>query len=242
MLRAIQFAARFDFEIEPKTMQEIKKNAKKITTVSPTRFQEEFRKMFEKANKPTVGVDLLIETGIMPLILSKGKSNPLMDKLDKKAFPTFLALLAEDYGEAAGETIQTLMKVSKVDTKAIQAVVDFQKIPFTNISIIQFLKDRANLDYVIQHIDALLKAQGKGALSDKLKDMKGGGMPTKRNELAVSGRDLLDVGLKGRQIGEAIEYLMGVAVNSKNEKEHLINEAKREFGISKMSWEDLLWR
>ena len=54
MLRAVQFAARFEFKIESKTFEEIKKNAKSISTVSAERFQEEFRKMFTKAEKPSI--------------------------------------------------------------------------------------------------------------------------------------------------------------------------------------------
>ena len=95
MLRAVQFAARFDFNIEKETMKEIKRNAQKITTVSSDRFQEEFRKMFEKAKKPTIGVELLVETGLMKHILSEGRVNPLMNQLDKEAFPAFLALFGE---------------------------------------------------------------------------------------------------------------------------------------------------
>ena len=33
-------------------MKEIKTNAKRISTVSAERFNEEFKKMFEKSNKP----------------------------------------------------------------------------------------------------------------------------------------------------------------------------------------------
>ena len=64
MLRAVQFAARFEFTIEPKTMDQIKSSVNLIKTVSPERFQEEFRKMFEKGT-PSVGVALLKETGIL---------------------------------------------------------------------------------------------------------------------------------------------------------------------------------
>ena len=49
MLRAVQFAARFDFKIEPVTYNEIKKNVKLLKTVSAERFQEEFVKLFTKS-------------------------------------------------------------------------------------------------------------------------------------------------------------------------------------------------
>ena len=40
---------RFEFTIEPKTMDQIKSSVNLIKTVSPERFQEEFKKMFEKS-------------------------------------------------------------------------------------------------------------------------------------------------------------------------------------------------
>ena len=79
MLRAIQFPSRFEFNIERKTMKEIKANARAISTVSAERFNEEFKKMFEKSNKPSLGLDLLYETGIMSHIFSRAKKKQEMN-------------------------------------------------------------------------------------------------------------------------------------------------------------------
>jgi tRNA nucleotidyltransferase (CCA-adding enzyme) len=69
MLRAVQFAARFDFEIEPQTLQAIKDNAGLIESVSSERIQEELSKMLSKADKPSIGFAILKETGMLKSLL-----------------------------------------------------------------------------------------------------------------------------------------------------------------------------
>jgi len=241
MLRAVQFAARFDFEIEEKTMVEIKKNADKIMTVSHDRFQEEFRKMFEKAAKPTIGIDLLIETGMMKHILEKGQSNPLMDDLNKDAFPVFLALLAENYGSDAGKMVQNLMKVSNQDALAVQGVIDYQGISTTNdLEVVKFIYKRKEKGHIIANIDSLMKAKGKELLSDRLKTMRTKGKPTSIKELSVNGEDLMQEDFSGAEVGQALEFLLELAVkNNKNEKGYLIREAKSHFNKEE-NWKKML--
>lgn len=69
MLRAIQFAARFEFEIEPETLASIRENAEMITTISPERIAEELNKLLAKADKPSIGFKLVQETGLLRYIL-----------------------------------------------------------------------------------------------------------------------------------------------------------------------------
>lgn len=65
MLRAVQFAARFEFEIEPVTFESLKKNAPLIKTVSPERIQEELNKLLVRAEKPSTGFRLMRDSGLL---------------------------------------------------------------------------------------------------------------------------------------------------------------------------------
>ena len=65
MLRAVQFSARFEFEIEPDTLKAIKKYAHLIKTISPERISEELNKLLELADKPSTGFRLMQETGLL---------------------------------------------------------------------------------------------------------------------------------------------------------------------------------
>ncbi|MBF0105897.1 MAG: HD domain-containing protein [Deltaproteobacteria bacterium] len=67
MLRAIQFAARFDFSIHPATLVSMTQHASLITTISPERIIIEIKKLFS-APKPSVGFDLMGSTGLLALI------------------------------------------------------------------------------------------------------------------------------------------------------------------------------
>lgn len=69
MLRAIQFAARFEFGIEPKTFSAIKKHASLIETVSPERINEELNKLLVLADRPSVGFRIMEKSGLLRYIL-----------------------------------------------------------------------------------------------------------------------------------------------------------------------------
>jgi tRNA nucleotidyltransferase (CCA-adding enzyme) len=71
MLRAVQFAARFEFTIAPATYAALVANADLITTVSPERIAEELNKMFVRAVRPSIGLRLMLDTGLLHHILSE---------------------------------------------------------------------------------------------------------------------------------------------------------------------------
>ena len=250
MLRAVQFAARFGFKIERETFKEIKNNARSISTVSAERFQEEFRKMFTKAEKPSIGIKLLFVTGLIDHILPQSNLRHIdlasIDKLNKKAFPTFIGMMMSGYGSSAGKEVASKMRLSKVDSDAVQAVVTYMaKSPFLDkddFKLVQFMKGVS--DKGIQSIDAYLDAKKRPTLSSKLKRMK----VTSIRDLSVGGRDLMKLGIRGKQVGDALQYALEFAVRSgRNNKSELMNAIKEKYGIkeepafSEEEWGDILF-
>jgi tRNA nucleotidyltransferase (CCA-adding enzyme) len=69
MLRAVQFAARFEFEIEPDTFSAMKKHAPLIESVSSERITEELNKMLVRADRPSIGFRLMQSSGLLKYIL-----------------------------------------------------------------------------------------------------------------------------------------------------------------------------
>ncbi len=69
ILRAVQFAARFNFEIDPETYQRMCENVSLITTVSPERIAEELNKLLTLSVKPSIGFNLMESCGMLKLIL-----------------------------------------------------------------------------------------------------------------------------------------------------------------------------
>lgn len=64
LLRAVQFAARFELTVEPETLAAMKKHAALIESVSPERVIEEIGKLF-RAVKPSLGFYLMKDTGLL---------------------------------------------------------------------------------------------------------------------------------------------------------------------------------
>lgn len=68
MLRAVRFAARFGFDIEPKTMAAIRKLSAKIHRVSPERIRDELIRILTEGGTRR-GFELLDESGLLGEIL-----------------------------------------------------------------------------------------------------------------------------------------------------------------------------
>jgi tRNA nucleotidyltransferase (CCA-adding enzyme) len=69
MLRAVQFAARFEFDLEEKTYLSLCENVELISTISAERIQEELNKLLLKAKYPSTGFRLMQRTGLLKKIL-----------------------------------------------------------------------------------------------------------------------------------------------------------------------------
>ncbi|GEP97861.1 CCA tRNA nucleotidyltransferase [Chitinophaga cymbidii] len=67
MMRAIRFASQLGFAILPETFQAIRENADRIRIISQERITDELNKIMLSA-KPSVGLDLLYQAGILKII------------------------------------------------------------------------------------------------------------------------------------------------------------------------------
>lgn len=65
MLRACQFAARFEYVLTPSTHAAISAAHGLIETVSPQRIGEEFAKLLERSAKPSIGFELMRTTKLL---------------------------------------------------------------------------------------------------------------------------------------------------------------------------------
>jgi putative nucleotidyltransferase with HDIG domain len=69
LLRACQFAARFEFAVTPGTLAAMRAAAPLVATVSAERVRDELIKLIELAPRPSIGFDLMRETGLLPFVL-----------------------------------------------------------------------------------------------------------------------------------------------------------------------------
>jgi tRNA nucleotidyltransferase (CCA-adding enzyme) len=69
MLRAAQFAARFEYEVTPSTMAAMRKAAPLIETVSADRVHDELVKLLDEAPRPSIGFEVMREGGLLEHVL-----------------------------------------------------------------------------------------------------------------------------------------------------------------------------
>jgi len=125
LLRAVRFASRFNYAIEPQTREAIKERAGEITQVSAERIRDELKKMLTGPN-PSGSLSLLLETGLVKPILPEvttmaGVEQPkefhpegdvlthtllLLKNLDRPSFELALAALLHDIGKPPTFTIR----------------------------------------------------------------------------------------------------------------------------------------
>ena len=68
MLRACQFAARFDYALTPRTHEGIVAAHALIASVSPQRIGEELTKLLERSERPSIGIELMRTTKLLSTI------------------------------------------------------------------------------------------------------------------------------------------------------------------------------
>ncbi len=217
MLRAVQFAARFDFKIEPVTYNEIKKNVKLLKTVSAERFQEEFVKLFTKSKSPSYGLKLMVELGMMKVLFSQVKKidKRVLDKIGKAYFPAFLGVFLQDYGKQAGTVAQKAMKVSNDVAASVNGVVRVildKKIMSDEVKLVDW--GGALPSHVIDNIDGYLLSIKANPLSKVLNDMRKKGKPTSLKELPINGRDLMGLGIKGTKVGSTLRWALEYSIRN----------------------------
>ncbi len=68
MLRAAQFAARFEYSLSDDTRSAMQAASPLLPTVAAERVYEELSKLFLKARRPSIGLELLHQTGVLPYL------------------------------------------------------------------------------------------------------------------------------------------------------------------------------
>ena len=68
LMRAVRFAARFGFAIEPATLAGVRRHAPEVTQVSAERLRDELTKLLTEGSARR-GFELLDETGLLPVVL-----------------------------------------------------------------------------------------------------------------------------------------------------------------------------
>jgi len=127
MLRAAQFASRLDFTIEPGTFAQMQGKAAAIRHCAPERIRDELIKLLEKSRRPSLGMNLLRDSGLLAHVLPELGESVGVVQNRHHAFDVWDHVMAAlDASAAAGHDLTTrtavlLHDVAKPRTAAARA-------------------------------------------------------------------------------------------------------------------------
>jgi len=222
MLRALQFAVRFEFEIEPKTAEAIKKLSGQFATISEERILGEFKKAWAKGKRNSghfikllqdLGVgEVLFGADFQPIPVQLEDSDP-----DNLINGNFVAFFLRGGNTAALKPTKEMLSHLKIAQAAVAK----------ETPVFEFIApekgDRDKLPLII----GVLKSIDRES-ANMLQDAQE--LPLSGKELAVGGGDLARMGLRGPEIGNAQRNILaaihaGEIPNEAEEIESFIGEA-----------------
>ncbi len=223
MLRALRFSAKLNFEIAPDTMRAIEKNAPLAAALSAERVREELGRIL-LTPRPEMSA-LAVSSGLLDAYLDKriapektalARVNDLPDDENTRLFAW--AFLMREAG--AVQSAAALLKKLRLDGKTAAAAAKCPG-PFPRKSGgIKLLLHRAG------RLSAWAScALGDGDAPERLRKVLCSGECWELKSLAVKGKDLLPLGLKGEEVGRALESLLFHVIDSPedNDREKLLS-------------------
>ena len=136
MLRAVRFSAAYEFSLEAKTLEAIRRMASEITVVSPERISTEMQRILVDRNRAK-GMRLLLETGLAAVILPEvvpsneklrqgfERSLRVIDRFNGPGFSLVLASLLHNRVDAAdAEKVCRKWRLSNRQTDRVTWLVE----------------------------------------------------------------------------------------------------------------------
>ena len=226
MLRAVQFASRFGFTIEPQTMQMIIDSAQMIKKEPSERILTEFGKIVTKGN-PRIGAQLLKDTGLYSQMFGTDLKQSIIDRSpfeDVKTIGEFVFLLIRLFPNPSEYYLQRFAtEEAKRDRKYKEIIA--LSIAYDNAEETNPIKARTVAHNMYVTFPQSLQSQIlPSSVEVAAQELLQGKYPKTVNELAVNGNDLMELGLQGKAIGDMQKSLLMKIYGDKvgNNREELL--------------------
>ena len=196
ILRAIQFAVRFGFDIESETAAAMEKYANRLDSISKERILAELTKAWTKgyANSDHL-VALLEETGVGQELFGPS-FRPIPIKAE-----------GDDADRALGNFISFFLLGGNADrlplSREMSLYLQLAREAITGKPAVEFAsKHRDKLPLIIQVLDKAGYSEIVAKLTKSLE------YPLNPKELDITGQDLMQMGFRGIDIGDALNNVM----------------------------------
>ena len=231
MLRALRFSAKLGFAIDLFTMEAIREKAPLCAVLAPERVREEMEKIL-LSPAPEKALEA-VNLGLLDAYLYKRLPENIPERLaalPRRALERWagFAWLLERYGCVA--SAESFLQALRLDGRSIHlgtltAAVLNAPLPETAADWKRCLR-RCGVEAAVcaaRCADAFLSPGHTRAVKAVLRS----GECFSLRELAVSGKDLTDLGLRGKAVGEMLDFLLDYVIDypANNRREWLLSLA-----------------
>ena len=230
ILRAIRFAARFDFTIDPLTWEAAKAAAPGLSGLSAERVRDEWFKSLRTARSVTQLLMLWVHIGAArawfpELEIARPSQKAYPDPAPGDRDPVLLTALV------CPSPVAVLRRL-KASNAEIGRAAGLERGPeepraLNQLSVRRWLAD---VGPAANDLSALwaLRHGGKAPWSAAMAEIRRRGDPLTRSDLAIGGADLQELGIQGPRIGEALAMLLDRVLDDPtlNTRESLIAMAR----------------
>ena len=228
MFRALRFSARLGFDIEEKTLAAIEKKAHLAASLAPDRICQELEKLL--ITQRPAKVYSLLSMGLLDNYLVKRPTDEApfkaLGNFPPKATDRWCGLCIALKKQGCIDWVEGFLRALHLDSRTINCCQDVSRIleedfPETTIMWKNLLR-RWGVDAVSRAAACHDAFTGEGCIKALKAVLKSGECFSMQN-LAVSGEDLMKQGLKGKDIGDMLNFLLDYVIeHPKNNERNLL--------------------